>query len=109
MAKTKNNKRKRNTQQPLPQKVLKSSTLLPTPLADVATAVDTHHLKTIVSDEELETTIETLSALSEYPSLTKSKACKDLRVAVYDFRRACTTGLDNAGTFSPIVLARRDS
>jgi hypothetical protein len=71
----------------------------------VATAVDPHHIKTIVSDEELETTIETLSALSEYPGLTKSKACKDLRVAVYNFRRACTTGLDNAGAFSLIVLA----
>ncbi|KAL3450321.1 hypothetical protein BJX65DRAFT_270582 [Aspergillus insuetus] len=96
MAKSKNNKRKRNAQQTLPQKVLKSSTFPPTPPPDVATTADPHHLKTIVSDEELETTIETLSALSEYPSLTKSKACKDLRVAVYDFRRACTTGLDNA-------------
>ncbi|KAL2861874.1 hypothetical protein BJX68DRAFT_273939 [Aspergillus pseudodeflectus] len=96
MAKSKSNKRKRNAQHLLPQKASKPSTLLPTPPPDVATAVDPHHIKTIVSDEELETTIETLSALSEYPGLTKSKACKDLRVAVYNFRRACTTGLDNA-------------
>jgi hypothetical protein len=97
MAKSKSTKRKRNAQVVLPQKVLKPSTHTLTPLPDVATLDP--HLKTIVSDEELETTIETLSALAEYPGLTKSKACRDLRVAVYEFRQACTTGLDNAGTF----------
>ncbi|KAL4882467.1 hypothetical protein BJY04DRAFT_187132 [Aspergillus karnatakaensis] len=94
MAKSKSNKRKRNAQPLLPQKIPKASALPPTPPPDVAN-VDPH-LNTIVSDEELETTIETLSALAEYPGLTKSKACKDLRVAVYEFRKACTTGLDNA-------------
>ncbi|KAL3460963.1 hypothetical protein BJX64DRAFT_172495 [Aspergillus heterothallicus] len=96
MAKTKSNKRKRNAQQLLPQKASKPSTFPPTPPPDVAASLDPQHLKTVVSDEELETTIETLSALAEYPGLTKSKACKDLRVAVYEFRKACTTGLDNA-------------
>ncbi|KAL3469221.1 hypothetical protein BJX99DRAFT_265412, partial [Aspergillus californicus] len=82
-------KRKRNAQAALPQKALKPNTLPPTPPPDVP-------LQTIISDQELETTIETLSALAEYPTLTKLKACKDLRVAVYEFRQACTTGLDNA-------------
>ncbi|RDW57894.1 prolyl hydroxylase family protein [Aspergillus mulundensis] len=94
MAKTKSMKRKRNAQHSLPQKLSKPTTLPPTPPPDVATPDP--HLNTIVSAEELETTIETLSALSEYPGLTKSKGCKDLRAAVYEFRRACTTGLDNA-------------
>ncbi|KAL2826203.1 hypothetical protein BJY01DRAFT_150335 [Aspergillus pseudoustus] len=94
MAKSKCSKRKRHAQHLLPQKLSKPSNPLPTPPPDVATRDP--HLKTIVSDEELEITTETLSALAEYPGLTKSKACKDLRVAVYEFRRACTTGLDNA-------------
>ncbi|KAL5333683.1 hypothetical protein BJX70DRAFT_380191 [Aspergillus crustosus] len=95
MAKTKSAKRKRAAQVVLPQKALKPSSLISsTPLSNVATTDP--HLNTIISDEELETTIETLSALAEYPGLTKSKACKDLRVAVFEFRQACTTGLDNA-------------
>ncbi|KAL4944590.1 hypothetical protein BDV06DRAFT_186859 [Aspergillus oleicola] len=94
MAKSKSTKRKRNAQVVPPQKLLKPSTLTLTPPPDMATR--DLHLQTIVSDEELETTIETLSALAEYPGLTKSKACKGLRVAVYEFRQACTTGLDNA-------------
>ncbi|KAL4798233.1 hypothetical protein BDV19DRAFT_357309 [Aspergillus venezuelensis] len=95
MAKSKATKRKRNAQHLLPQKISKPSSFPPTPPPDVAT-LDPQNLRTIVSDEELETTIDTLNALAEYPSLTKSKACKDLRVAVYEFRRTCTTGLDNA-------------
>ncbi|KAJ6091180.1 hypothetical protein N7467_003149 [Penicillium canescens] len=94
MAKSKAAKRKRNAQVDLPQKLHKpASTLTPPP--DGAT-LEPKHLKTVVSDEGLDITIETLTALAEYPTLTKSKACKDLRVAVYDFRQACTTGLNTA-------------
>jgi hypothetical protein len=95
MAKSKAAKRKRNAQVDLPQKSIKPVPTL-TPPPDGA-ALEPKHLKTVVSDEELEITIETLTALAEFPSLTKSKACKDLRVAVYDFRQACTTGLNTAG------------
>jgi hypothetical protein len=98
MAKSKAAKRKRNAQVDLPQKLHKPvSTLTPPP--DGAT-LEPKHLKTVVSDEDLDITIETLTALAEYPTLTKSKACKDLRVAVYDFRQACTTGLNTAGALS---------
>ena len=98
MAKSKAAKRKRNAQIDLPQKQQKqakpSSTLTPPP---DGTNLEPKHLNTVVSDEELDITVETLTALAQYPGLTKSKACKDLRVAVYDFRQACTTGVNNAG------------
>lgn len=92
MAKSKAAKRKRNAQVDIPQKLPKASVLTPPPDGEPK------HLRTLVADEELEITIETLTALAQYPNLTKSKACKDLRVAVYDFRQACTTGLNTAGT-----------
>lgn len=96
MAKSKSAKRKRNAQVDLPQKHPKAASTL-TPPPDGA-ALEPKHLKTVVSDEELEITIDTLTSLAQFPSLTKSKACKDLRVAVYDFRQACTTGVNTAGT-----------
>lgn len=96
MAKSKAAKRKRNAQLDLPQKQAKPSNTL-TPPPD-GTNLEPKHLNTVVSDEELDITVETLAALAQYPNLTKSKACKDLRVAVYDFRQACTTGVNNAGT-----------
>ena len=55
------------------------------------------NVHSITSPEEIEVTVETLQALAEHPALIKSKACKDLRTAVYDFRQACTTGLNSSG------------
>ncbi|KAH6607004.1 prolyl 4-hydroxylase [Trichoderma cornu-damae] len=52
-------------------------------------------LQTVISDEELDITIETLKTLSQHPSLTKSKLCRDLRTAVYDFRLSCATGINS--------------
>ncbi|KAJ4421897.1 hypothetical protein N0V82_003497 [Gnomoniopsis sp. IMI 355080] len=49
-------------------------------------------LQTVVSEEELEITVDTLRTLADNPSLIKSKACKDLRAAVFDFKQASTTG-----------------
>ncbi|KAJ5979747.1 hypothetical protein N7481_007045 [Penicillium waksmanii] len=94
MAKSKAAKRKRNAQADIPQKIQKPDPVL-TPPPD-GTSLDPKHLNTVVSDEELDITIETLTTLAQYPNLTKSKACKDLRVAVYDFRQACTTGANAA-------------
>lgn len=94
MAKSKSAKRKRNEQANLPQKLSKVLSAH-TPPPDV-TPLDPKHLNTIVADDELDITIETLAALTQHPSLTKSKACKDLRVAVYDFRQACNTGANAA-------------
>ncbi|KAI9930631.1 hypothetical protein MW887_011386 [Aspergillus wentii] len=94
MAKSKAAKRKRNAQVDLPQKIPKAAPVL-TPPPDG----EPKHINAVVADEDLEITIDTLTALAEHPSLTKSKACKDLRVAVYNFRQACTTGVNNAGMF----------
>jgi hypothetical protein len=98
MAKSKAAKRKRNAQADIPQKIQKAAPVTLTPPPD-GTSLDPKHLNTVVSDEELDITIETLTTLAQYPNLTKSKACKDLRVAVYDFRQACTTGANAAGTY----------
>ncbi|PYH91747.1 hypothetical protein BO71DRAFT_485999 [Aspergillus ellipticus CBS 707.79] len=94
MAKSKSAKRKRNAQADLPQKAPKPSSI-PTPPPDGATR-EPKNLNTIIPAEDLDIAIETLTTLAQYPSLTKSKACKDLRVAVYGFRQACTTGVNNA-------------
>ncbi|PWY82148.1 hypothetical protein BO70DRAFT_379661 [Aspergillus heteromorphus CBS 117.55] len=95
MAKSKSAKRKRNAQADLPQKHPKaaSATIL-TPPPDAA--LEPKNLATIIPDDELDIAIETLNTLAQYPSLIKSKACKDLRVAVHEFRQACTTGVNNA-------------
>lgn len=79
------------------QKLSHDSTLTP-PISDVdsQSTAEPKHLASVISDEDLEITIDTLETLSKYPSLIKSKACKDLRVAAYDFRTACTTGLNTA-------------
>ncbi|KAL5316133.1 hypothetical protein ACEPPN_017011 [Leptodophora sp. 'Broadleaf-Isolate-01'] len=49
-----------------------------------------------LTDDDLELAIDTLNTLAENPSVIKSKACKDLRTAVYEFRNACTTGFNAA-------------
>ncbi|KAF5021101.1 hypothetical protein F66182_6860 [Fusarium sp. NRRL 66182] len=101
MAKTKSKKRKQNAQAQAqaqaesPRKIAKTSTAsIPTPPPD-GTQFEPKNLHTVVSEEELEITIDTLTSLAQYPGLIKSKLCKDLRVAVYDFRQACTTGVNN--------------
>ncbi|KAH7200817.1 hypothetical protein BKA60DRAFT_601012 [Fusarium oxysporum] len=101
MAKTKSKKRKQaqaQAQSENPRKVAKTtSPSIPTPPPDgTTTHFEPKNLHTVVSEEELEITIDTLNSLAQYPGLIKSKLCKDLRVAVYDFRQACTTGVNNA-------------
>ncbi|EAT92035.1 hypothetical protein SNOG_00540 [Parastagonospora nodorum SN15] len=54
------------------------------------------NVHSVISSEEIEVTVETLQTLAKHPVLIKSKACKDLRTAVYGFRQACTTGLNSA-------------
>lgn len=58
-------------------------------------------LNTVVPEEDLEITVDTLRTLAENPGLIKSKACKDLRTAVFEFRKACTTGFNAAGSSRP--------
>ena len=62
---------------------------------------DASQPKTIQSigleDDDLDIAIDTLNTLAQNPSVIKSKVCKDLRTAVYEFRQACTTGLNASG------------
>ena len=48
-------------------------------------------------EDDLDIAIDTLNTLTENPGVIKSKACKDLRTAVYEFRQSCTTGFNAAG------------
>jgi hypothetical protein len=48
-------------------------------------------------EDDLDMAIDTLNTLAANPSVIKSKACKDLRTAVYGFRQACTTGINASG------------
>jgi hypothetical protein len=95
MAKSKSAKRKRNAVAGYPHKLPKLSSII-TPLPDPHSSLEPKSVQTLVPDEELETTIDTLTLLSGYPNIIKSKACKDLRVAVWEFRQACTTGVNSA-------------
>ena len=76
--------------------VKKQANSIPSPPQE-ANPLEPASVHSIISSEEIEVAVETLQTLSEHPLLIKSKACKDLRTAVYDFRQACTTGLNSAG------------
>lgn len=104
MGGSKSAKRKRNAQAQAANKITKTGHgSLPSPpegsSPTAAAGFEPKSLTTVISDEELEITVETLQTLAKYPNLTKSKLCKDLRAAVYDFRQSCTTGVNSAGTF----------
>lgn len=71
------------------------------PTVGAVASFEPKFLSTVVPEEDLEITVETLRALVENPGLIKSKACKDLRTAVFEFRKACTTGFNAAGLSPP--------
>ncbi|KAL7940650.1 hypothetical protein V8C42DRAFT_222846 [Trichoderma barbatum] len=106
MTQSKSMKRKRNAQVKSPQKHIKitktTSAVAPVPNDE---PFEVKRLQTVISDEELDITIDTLTTLAQYPSLTKSKLCRTLRTAVYDFRQSCTTGI-NATTENSNLTAR---
>ncbi|KAK1466499.1 prolyl 4-hydroxylase [Colletotrichum cuscutae] len=92
-------KRKQNAQEELPRKAPKTAaTTVTPPDSDDNTALNLEpkSLQTVISDEELDIAIDTLNTLAKYPNLIKSKQCRDLRVAVYDFRQNCASGVNNA-------------
>ncbi|KAK8058491.1 hypothetical protein PG994_008939 [Apiospora phragmitis] len=66
------------------------------PASDGTEQTASASLTTVVSEEELELTVDTLRTLAEYPAIIKSKGCRDLRAAVYDFRQSCNTGTNTA-------------
>lgn len=91
MGKTKSLKRKRLALESLKNNGIANSALQSSVLNEPKI------VQTVIPDEDLEIAIDTLQTLTKYPTLIKSKACKDLRVAVYDFRQACTIGLNTTG------------
>lgn len=100
MAKSKSKRRQQNLPTDVPSKKPKAAAIVTPPPEK-----DAYQPKTIQSigldEDDLEIAIDTLSTLAQNPSVIKSKACKDLRTAVYDFRQACTTGF-NASGLSPL-------
>jgi hypothetical protein len=98
MSKSKTAKRKRSVQDDSSNKDTKHLTrsvkngATNNPSLDAA---EPKNLNSLISDEELEITVETLQTLAEHPAIIKSKICRDLRGAVYDFRHACTVGALN--------------
>lgn len=94
MAKSKT-KRKQAEVDGAPAKKLKTS--IPTPPPDGAGG-EAKTIQSIGLDfDDLELAIDTLNILKDNPNVIKSKGCKDLRTAVYEFRQACTTGFNAAG------------
>ncbi|KAI1746662.1 prolyl 4-hydroxylase [Xylaria castorea] len=97
-------KRQRNAQSNLPNKKSTLNTTLPlSPSPDTSSSSSSlkptdqlvpKSLASVVSEEEIEITVETLDSLSQHPALIKSKACRNLRAAVYGFKQACTTGMN---------------
>ncbi|GAP86851.1 putative prolyl 4-hydroxylase [Rosellinia necatrix] len=95
-------KRQRNAQSNLPSKksAVNATALLLSPSPDAPSSLgatgqlDSKSLATVVSEEEIEITVETLDSLAQHPTLIKSKACRGLRTAVYGFKQACTTGMN---------------
>lgn len=61
-------------------------------------------LQSLFTSDEIATTLEVLNLLAENPAVIKSKGCKDLRSAVYEFRQACTTGLNNVAGLHYLFL-----
>lgn len=94
MAQNKPSKRKRNAKAQQAQKMAKVEASVPASSVD---DFEPKSLHTVISEEELDIATDTLATLAKYPNLTKSKLCRDLRVAVYDFRQSCTTGVNSAG------------
>lgn len=88
-------KRKRNAVPANPVKKQTTTGILSPP--HDTTPLDSTSIHSVTSSEEIEITVETLKTLSEHPALIKSKVCRDLRTAVYDFRQACTTGMNSTG------------
>ncbi|THV44144.1 hypothetical protein BGAL_0719g00020 [Botrytis galanthina] len=92
MAKSKGKRKQQNL--PIEQNIKKvKTTSIITPPPELSTEPKTLH-DLLIAEEDIEISVDTLKILAQNPSLIKSKACKELRTAVFDFRNACTTGFN---------------
>jgi hypothetical protein len=91
---TKRNQQNSAAEQP-PKKQKTAASITPPPEKAASEA------KTLASlgleQDDIDLAIDTLNTLAENPGVIKLKACKDLRTAVYEFRQACTTGMNASG------------
>lgn len=99
MAKSKAKRKHQGPQNEVTKK--HKSTAIITPPPDKPSSHANDERKTIqaigLNEDDLELAIDTLQTLASNPSVIKSKTCRDLRTAVYEFRQACTTGFNAAG------------
>jgi hypothetical protein len=96
MAKSKSKRRQQSLPTDVPSKKLKTAAIVTPPPEKDASQPRT--IQSIgLDDDDLDIAIDTLSTLAQNPSVIKTKACKDLRTAVYEFRQACTTGFNASG------------
>ncbi|KAI0436137.1 prolyl 4-hydroxylase [Xylaria telfairii] len=109
-------KRQRIAQFNLPNKKSNINTALPlSPSPDASSLLkptdqlDARSLASVISEEEIAITVETLDSLAQHPALIKSKACRNLRTAVYGFKQACTTGMNTIGEDAETNLTSRVS
>ncbi|KAK4184635.1 hypothetical protein QBC35DRAFT_46664 [Podospora australis] len=103
----KNKKRKQNAAADVPNKIAKTvpRTITPPDSDGDATPLEPRTLQTVISDEELDIAVDTLKTIAQYPNLIKSKGCKDLRAAVYDFRQASTVDGGSNGSLTARITA----
>jgi hypothetical protein len=92
-------KRKRNNAHSNAIKKQATVAGIPSPPEDTSASLASTSIHAVISPEEVEIAVETLQSLAEHPAIIKSKACKDLRTAVYNFRQASTTGMIAAGGY----------
>ncbi|RDL36359.1 Uncharacterized protein BP5553_05711 [Venustampulla echinocandica] len=99
MAKSKGKRKHEGSQNDVTTKRHKNTTIITPPPEKTSSQVKDEH-RTIqaigLHEDDLELAIDTLHTLAGNPTVIKSKACKDLRTAVYEFRQACTTGFNAA-------------
>ncbi|EDN91984.1 hypothetical protein SS1G_07846 [Sclerotinia sclerotiorum 1980 UF-70] len=92
MAKSKGKRKQQSLSIEQNIKKVKTTSII-TPPPELSTEPKTLH-DLLIAEEDIEISVDTLSTLAKNPALIKSKACKELRTAVFDFRNACTTGFN---------------
>src|SRR5689334_13423196 len=94
-------KRKRNAQDNIANNKTRNGTSTALTPPDSSGSEAPTNLQSVLSEEEMEITVDTLLTLAKFPTIIKSKQCRSLRTAVYDFRQACTTGVNTSGELLP--------
>ncbi|KAF2678254.1 hypothetical protein K458DRAFT_423203 [Lentithecium fluviatile CBS 122367] len=93
MVKNKNKRKQASFHSDAPAKIQKTiGVVTPPPDADKPKTIQSIGLH----QDDLEIAIDALNTLAANPHVLKSKACKDIRTAVYQFQKACTTGFNAA-------------